>query len=162
MKKFILLILFYLSTTSLAYANVGHALGQVVLAGIAIFVILSAIGVFKVSKIVVQKGVEKVREVTDNATSELQKVDDLLQYLYIEISPETGKVEQINFYLDQEYERHFYDIPANYVKRLKSKLEKDIQSRISSESNLYGFDYAMRHFYIGNQRILSWTKEIKN
>lgn len=109
----------------------------------------------------IRKGVNKAREITHLSTDELSKVDLLVEKLaYISVIPDTGKVEYIHFYLNEKNEKLFYDIPPEYLKRLRPKLEKLIDL-LEQNDITYGHQYAERQFYIGSKLIFSWQRDVK-
>lgn len=135
----------------------GHAIGQAMIAGIATLFLIGIILAIKA----IGKGVNKAREITHLSTDKLSKVDLLVAKLsYISVIPDTGKAEYIHFYLNQEDEKLFYDIPPEYLKRLRPKLEKLID-QLEQNDVTYGHQYAERQFYIGSKLIFSWHKEMK-
>lgn len=107
-----------------------------------------------------KKGVDKVKDLNQLRNDELYKMDNVVQKIEsIDIFPVTGKVESINFFLNENDESLFYAIPPSYLKRLRKKLE--LLAKNFKESDLsYGYQYAERHFYIGNKLIFSWKNEI--
>ncbi|MGX2969377.1 hypothetical protein [Ursidibacter sp. B-7004-1] len=135
----------------------GQALMQALAAGLATLFLIGLILAIKA----VGKGVNKAREMTQLVRDELVKVDLLVEKLdYISVIPNTGKAEYIHFYLNQEDEKLFYDIPPEYLKRLRPKLEKLI-NQLEQNDITYGHQYAEREFYIGSKLMFSWHREMK-
>lgn len=117
------------------------------------------IGIFYAIK-AIAKGVEKTKAVAGFLKEELDKVDRLVERITYSENPEIGKVEVVRFHLSQADESLFYAIPPKYLKRLRAKLEKMLQS-VPDTTASYGRQYAERQFWIGNQLIFSWKNEVK-
>lgn len=117
------------------------------------------IGIFYAIKAIF-RGVEKTKEIADFLKEELDKVDRLIELVSYSENPEVGKVEIVCFHLSQADESLFYAIPPKYIKRLRTKLEKILQS-VPDTTTSYGRQYAERQFWIGNQLIFSWKNEVK-
>lgn len=133
-----------------------EAITSAIAAGLATAMLIGFIYAIKA----VVRGVEKTKEVTGFLKEELDKVDRLIERVSYSENPEIGKVETIHFHLSQADESLFYAIPPKYIKRLRTKLEKMLQS-VPDTTTSYGRQYAERQFWIGNQLIFSWKNEVK-
>lgn len=133
------------------------SLGRAIAAGLATLFLIGLILAIKA----IRKGVNKVNEVRHSRSDELAKVNLAIENIsYISVIPDVGKVDYIHFYLNQEDEKLFYDIPPEYLKRLRPKLEKLID-QLEQNDVTYGHQYAERQFYIGSKLIFSWHREMK-
>ncbi|MBN6711162.1 DUF805 domain-containing protein [Haemophilus haemoglobinophilus] len=106
------------------------------------------------------KAEEKAKQAEQQALTNPTDIDLVLQKLEINVYSPTNKVESINFQLSESDERLFYQISPENVKKLRKRLEI-LADRLQDNEIAYGHKYAERRFYIGEQVIFSWRKEIK-
>lgn len=133
-----------------------EAIKSAIVAGLAMAMLIGIVYAIKA----IAKGVEKTKAVAGFLKEELDKVDRLVERITYSENPEIGKVEVVRFHLSQADESLFYAIPPKYLKRLRAKLEKMLQS-VPDTTASYGRQYAERQFWIGNQLIFSWKNEVK-
>lgn len=133
-----------------------EAIKSAIVAGLAMAMLIGIVYAIKA----IAKGVEKTKAVAGFLKEELDKVDRLVERITYSENPEIGKVEIVCFHLSQADESLFYAIPPKYIKRLRTKLEKMLQS-VPDTTASYGRQYAERQFWIGNQLIFSWKNEVK-
>lgn len=103
---------------------------------------------------------ENAKQAEQQALTNPTDIDLVLQKLEINVYPPINKVESINFHLSELDERLFYQISPENVKKLRKRLEI-LADRLQDNEISYGHKYAERRFYIGEQVIFSWRKEIK-
>ena len=73
---------------------------------------------------VISRGIDKVRAVKYARHDELNKVNYVVEKIsHIDVIPNIGKVEYIDFYLNSEDESAFYAISPEHLKRLRPKLD---------------------------------------
>lgn len=126
---------------------------------IAIITVGFLIGLRLAVKTIV-KGISKTREMAHYRNDELTKIDLVVEKLdYVTTIPKMGKVEIIQFHLNQEDEKLFYSISPEYLKRLRPKLEC-LVNQLEQNDTTYGHQYAERQFYIGDKLIFKWQKEV--
>ena len=109
----------------------------------------------------ISKGVDKIRAVKLARNDELTKVNYVIEKIsHIEVIPNIGKVEYIDFYLNSEDESAFYAISPEHLKRLRPKLDA-LANKFEQNEMSYGHKYAERRFFIGDNLIFNWKNEVK-
>nr|WP_236650896.1 DUF805 domain-containing protein [Mannheimia pernigra] len=103
---------------------------------------------------------KKVQEAEQQALTNPTDIDLVLQNMEQFCSPHIGRIESINFRMNEEYERYFYSIPPKKVKKLRQRLEI-IAKRLQDNEDSYGYLYAERRFYIGEKLMFSWSHKVK-
>lgn len=103
---------------------------------------------------------KKALEAEQQALTNPAGIDLVLQNMEQFCSPNMGKIESINFRMNEENERYFYAIPPEKVKKLRQRLEI-IAKQLQDNESCYGYLYAERRFYIGNKLIFSWSNKVR-
>lgn len=110
---------------------------------------------------VISRGIDKVRTVKYARYDELNKVNYVVEKISrIDVIPNIGKVEYIDFYLNLEDESTFYAISPEHLKRLRPKLDA-LANKFEQNEISYGHKYAERRFFIGENLIFNWKNEVK-
>ncbi|OOF39466.1 hypothetical protein BKK49_08015 [Rodentibacter rarus] len=97
-----------------------------------------------------------LRELTYYLERRANMFNTFIKHISVETTPKSGRVENVYFKLAKKDEQYFFNI-APTDRNLK-KIIKMLDNVLLEKKSVmcYGYDYAVKHFYIGNDEIFNW------